>query len=295
MHDACWLHGCHVHASWLPCLLAAAAAGVRLDLVTACLEVLLPHTAAAAVQSCATPLLQPYGFVLQPGAAATSPSTGSSSHASTVSPAAAAAAASAATPLSTAAVAAAAAVDGEHGAGSSSYDELIKASSNPAALLGRLLENAPNLARVASSSRGSTGLSSLTSPAPSPVKQSPLKPSHLRPAAQQLPPLPASTSQSVQVLQQQQQQQDQVAISVAGPGQIAAAAVGAAAASSSSAAGADDGVAAAGGGLQGLPEAAVPASEEYKFSIEGMSCGSCVASVEAIVKQVRGWGYCEGY
>lgn len=295
MHDACWLHGCHVHASWLPCLLAAAAAaGVRLDLVTACLEVLLPHTAAAAVQSCATPLLQPYGFVLQPGAAATSPSTGSSSHASTVSPAAAAAAASAATPLSTAAVAAAAAVDGEHGAGSSSYDELIKASSNPAALLGRLLENAPNLARVASSSRGSAGLSSLPSPAPSPVKQSPLKPSHLRPAAQQLPPLPASTAQSAQVLKQQQQQ-DQVAISVAGPGQIAAAAVGAAAASSSSAAGADAGVAAAGGGLQGLPEAAVPASEEYKFSIEGMSCGSCVASVEAIVKQVRGWGYCEGY
>jgi hypothetical protein len=270
-----------------PVLLAAAGggAGVRLDLVTACLEVLLPHTAAAAVQSSATPLLQPFGFVLQPGAAATSASTSSTSHASTLSPAAAAAAAM--TSPSAAAAAAAAAVDVEHGAGSSSYDELIKGSSNPAALLGRLLENAPNLARIASSSRGSAGLSSLPSPAPSPVKQSPLKLLHLRPAVQQLPPLPATSAQHLHELQQQQQ--DQVAITVGGPGQVAAAAAGTDAASSSSAAraGAAAGAAAAGGALQGLPQGAAPGSGEYKFSIEGMSCGSCVAAVEAIVKQVR--------
>jgi hypothetical protein len=46
--------------------------------------------------------------------------------------------------------------------------------------------------------------------------------------------------------------------------------------------------AAAGGGalLDGLPGLTAPTSESYKFSIEGMSCGSCVASVQGAVGQV---------
>lgn len=242
---------------------------MRLDLVTACLEVLLPHTAAAAVQALATPLLQPYGFVLQPGAVGTSASAGSpSSCCSTASPAAAVPA----SPTAAAIAAAAAAAGLDEGRTSSSYDDLIQASSNPAALLGRLLENAPNLARVASSSRGSAGLASIPSPVMSPVKPSPLKPSSLlRPAAQLLPQLPAGAAAPAQ---EAQQQQEQVAITVAGPGQDTAAAAGgggAAAAAVSAAA------------------AAAPATESFKFSIEGMSCGSCVASIEAAVQQVR-WG-----
>jgi copper chaperone CopZ len=35
-----------------------------------------------------------------------------------------------------------------------------------------------------------------------------------------------------------------------------------------------------------LPGLTAPTSESYKFSIEGMSCGSCVASVQGAVGQV---------
>lgn len=38
--------------------------------------------------------------------------------------------------------------------------------------------------------------------------------------------------------------------------------------------------------LEGMPGAAAAAPDSYKFSIEGMSCASCVASVQGAVQQV---------
>lgn len=248
-------------------------AGVRLDWVTANLEVLLPHSAAAAVQSLASPLLQPYGFSLQPGTS--TPSAGTTSSCCSSSQAAGAASPATAAHTSAAVLhspssAAAAAGDDE---ATSSYDELIKASSNPAALLGRLLEKAPNLARAPSSSKGSTSLSLGLSPYASLVKPA----SRLKPlAGQQLPGLASGSAQ-------QQQQQDVVAIDVSrlAPPLAAAAAGGA----SSSAAGVP-GSAAGGVVAAGLAVVQEGGAEGYKFSIEGMSCGSCVKSVEAAVAKV---------
>lgn len=228
----------------LSCLIVSCITGVRLDWVTTGLEVLLPHGAAAAAQAAVTPILQPLGFSLQP-----SPVILGSSSLTQALPTRGHATAMQAADLHPA---------------SSSYDELIAASSsNPAALLGRLLENAPNLARLPSSR------SSIGSTPPGSVGASPAQPTRfIKPtAAQQLPRLaPSLTS----LPQKQQEPQTEVAINVAPQPDAATAA-----ASASSRA------AAAAGGLEGA------APDSYKFNIEGMSCGSCVASVQGAVGQVR--------
>lgn len=266
------------HVSDLLCCVTCCA-GVRLDWVTAGLEVLLPHSSSAAVQCSATPLLQSYGFVLQPSSIATT--TGTSSCCSSSQAAAAAppsvAAAGAAAPRSSSA-------EAEEQPASSSYDDLIKASSNPAALLGRLLENAPNLARApSSSSRSSVGLPLGLSPMASPIRQSRFKPvSHQQ---QQGPgQLPAQAS----IPQQQDVLIDVARLLQKPPAATAAAgaAAGPVAASSSSAGAGAGGPAGPAVAAEGVPGVGEAVTESYKFSIEGMSCGSCVKSVESAVGQV---------
>lgn len=231
-------------------------AGARLDWVTATLEVLLSQSAAAAVQSAATPLLQPYGFVPQPGPLGSASSTCCASPSQRTAGSAA---------VESAGTSSSQQADGA--AATSSYDELIAASSSPAAMLGRLLENAPNLARV-TSSRASIGAASPLSSTTTSLAQ---PSSRLRPAAAQLfPPLPGSSSLS-------QEAQQQAAAMGAMPEQPAAA---------GGVAGPKGATAAAEVVLEGMPGAAAAAPDSYKFNIEGMSCASCVASVQGAVQQV---------
>lgn len=261
----------------------------------------MPSAAAAApAQAAATPVLQPFGFALQPDALlrhATPTNISSSSSSSCCQAQAGASGFTAATAMSSPSasalrqqqdgrgfspVAAAAAQPGTCSS-YSSYDELIRASSNPAALLGRLLENAPNLAREPSSSRmGSQiiGAASLAASAPSsPARVTPHSPA--KPPSRFFRPVSSAPQKQQQVQQQQdevdQQQEAHLAVVVQGEE--------AAEPSSSSAAAAAGGV---GAGAAAAATAAGEAadSESFKFLIEGMSCGSCVASVEASVAQV---------
>lgn len=266
------MQACHFSA-WhmLPCTCA----GVRLDWVTANLEVLLPHPAAASVQGPASALLQPYGFTLLPGSAG--PSTSTSSCCSQAPPAVGVhlSTAGGSPPLPAAAAGAGAGAGEQQPAPSSSYDLLIKASSNPAALLGRLLENAPNLARTPSS-RGS-----VAPPAGSTPVASPVKPSRLKPAPGQQLSVATSTQQAQQ--QRQQQEAEAIVVDVSRLPEADAAA--------SSSAGAAEPAAGAAALAAGLPATREPGvSDSYKFSIEGMSCGSCVKSVESSVAQVCAQG-----
>lgn len=234
------------------------------------MEVLLPHPAAATVQGPASALVQPYGFTLLPGSAA--PSTSTSSCCSQVPPAVGEHLSTAGDSPPLPAPAAGAGAGELQPAPSSSYDQLIKASSNPAALLGRLLENAPNLARTPSS-RGSVG-----PPAGSTPVASPVKPSRLKPAPGQQLSAATSTQQAQQ--QQQQKQEEAVVVDVSRLPEAHAAAGSSAGAVAPAA-----GAAALAAELPAAGEAGV--SDSYKFSIEGMSCGSCVKSVESAVAQVR--------
>jgi hypothetical protein len=121
-------------------------------------------------------------------------------------------------------------------------------------------------------------LSAGLSPFASPVKPS----SRLKPlAGQQLPGLGSVSTQQ----QQQQQEEVDVAIDVS---RLAPPSTAAAAAGASSISAGVPGSAAGGVVVEGPPAGQEAAGAEgYKFSVEGMSCGSCVRSVEAAVAKVR--------
>jgi hypothetical protein len=107
-----------------------------------------------------------------------------------------------------------------------------------------------------------------------------VKPSRLKPFPGQQLSVATSTQQAHPQQQQQQEEKEAVVLDVSGLAEPHAAASSSAGAIMPAA-----GAPALAAGLPAVGEAGV--SDSYKYSIEGMSCGSCVKAVESAVAQVR--------